>query len=104
MLVTGASGGVGSAAVQMASAMGCRVIAVTTSPSKVEYLKSLGASDVIVAGSGPDTASFFKNTVIKQLGGVDMAFEAVGGASCWSCLSPASRAIMWSSAFRHVIM
>lgn len=43
VLVTGASGGVGSAAVQLASARGARVVAVT-SASKAEKLKALGAN------------------------------------------------------------
>ena len=34
MLITGASGGVGTAAVQMLSAIGCHVVAVTSSPDK----------------------------------------------------------------------
>ena len=37
VLVTGASGGVGSAAVQIFSAMGARVIALTSTPDKVQY-------------------------------------------------------------------
>ncbi len=46
VLVTGASGGVGSAAVQLAKARGARVI-VVTSPAKAHSLRELGA-DVIV--------------------------------------------------------
>lgn len=42
VLITGASGGVGSAAIQLAKARGARVIAVT-SPSKAEALLALGA-------------------------------------------------------------
>ena len=46
VLVTGASGGVGSATVQLALARGARVIAVT-SPSKAKLLTQLGASQTI---------------------------------------------------------
>ncbi|MGI9489960.1 MAG: alcohol dehydrogenase family protein [Geminicoccaceae bacterium] len=46
VLVTGASGGVGSAAVQLAKARGAHVIAVT-SPSKGEALRQLGAETVL---------------------------------------------------------
>lgn len=46
VLVTGASGGVGSAAVQLASARGAKVVAVT-SAAKAEKLKDLGASKTL---------------------------------------------------------
>ena len=46
VLVTGASGGVGSAAVQLASARGARVVAVT-SASKADKLKALGADETL---------------------------------------------------------
>ncbi len=46
VLVTGASGGVGSAAIQLAKARGAQVIAIT-SPSKAEALLALGASQTL---------------------------------------------------------
>lgn len=46
VLVSGASGGVGSAAIQLAKARGATVIAIT-SPSKFEAIKSLGATQVL---------------------------------------------------------
>ena len=46
VIVTGASGGVGSIAVMILSKMGCNVTAATTKPNE-EYLKSLGAKNVI---------------------------------------------------------
>jgi NADPH:quinone reductase-like Zn-dependent oxidoreductase len=46
VLVSGASGGVGSAAIQLACARGAKVIAIT-SPSKFEDIKALGASKVL---------------------------------------------------------
>jgi acrylyl-CoA reductase (NADPH) len=47
VLVTGATGGVGSTAVALLSALGHRVVAATGKASESEYLKSLGASAVI---------------------------------------------------------
>ena len=47
VLVTGATGGVGSTAVALLSALGHRVVAATGKSSESEYLKSLGASAVI---------------------------------------------------------
>lgn len=58
VLVTGASGGVGSAAVQLCRRIGCKVIAVTSSPSKREFVEGLGADVVVVSESGPKGMDF----------------------------------------------
>ncbi len=55
VLITGASGGVGSAAVQLAKARGATVIALT-SPAKAETLQTLGASHTIDRGADLATA------------------------------------------------
>jgi NADPH2:quinone reductase len=47
VVVTGASGGVGSIAIDMLAARGYQVIAVSGKPGAVEYLKALGATQVI---------------------------------------------------------
>ena len=47
VIVTGASGGVGSIAVMILSKLGCNVTAVTGKESNFEYLKSLGANNII---------------------------------------------------------
>jgi len=47
MVVTGASGGVGSVAVALLARLGWRVAAVTGRPEEAEYLKSLGAQEII---------------------------------------------------------
>ena len=47
VLVTGASGGVGSVAVSLLSRLGYRVIALTGKAAEADYLKSLGAGEVI---------------------------------------------------------
>lgn len=86
VLVTGASGGVGSAAVQIAAALGCRVTAVTSSTAKVEALHELGATDVIVDGEEGDGRPWHAHPSVRASGGVDMAFEAVGGPTFGSSL------------------
>ena len=70
LLVTGASGGVGSAAVQLAKARGATVTA-QTSPSKMEALQSLGA-DACVSRDQP---------LLETPGrdGVDVVIDLVGG-------------------------
>ena len=47
VLVTGAAGGVGSVAVALLSALGYRVVAATGRPDQRDYLKDLGAADLI---------------------------------------------------------
>ncbi len=71
VLVTGASGGVGSAAVQLAKVRGATVIAVT-SPSKADMLQRLGA-DLIVARD---------ESYIDSIGpsSVDVVIDLVAGA------------------------
>jgi D-arabinose 1-dehydrogenase-like Zn-dependent alcohol dehydrogenase len=71
VLVTGANGGVGSAAVQVASRLGAMVTAVTRDESHREYLTGLGAEHVIV-----DAGDRFH----KQLsaGPVDVVMDCVG--------------------------
>jgi NADPH:quinone reductase len=72
VLITGASGGVGVATVQLAAAFGHTVIALSRSPSKRDNLKKIGASIVLDPG---DT------TWRKQLGNrkVDLAIDNIGG-------------------------
>ncbi len=47
VIVTGATGGVGSLGIQMLSQLGYRVVALTGKDSQHEYLKSLGASEIL---------------------------------------------------------
>lgn len=70
VLVTGASGGVGSAAVQLARRRGAEVIAVASN-SKAEGLRALGASQVVGRGA----------SLVEALGKdvVDVVIDCVGG-------------------------
>jgi NADPH:quinone reductase-like Zn-dependent oxidoreductase len=77
VLVIGASSGVGSAAIQIAKAVGARVIAASTSEAKLAKAKELGA-DEVVASRGE-----FARDVKRLTGGrgVDVVFEHVGQAT-----------------------
>ena len=74
LLVHGATGGVGLAAVDLAHALGARVIATSRSPEKLAML----ATDYPVAATLP--APGFRDAV-KELtgGGADVVFDPVGG-------------------------
>ncbi len=74
VLMTGASGGVGVHALQVARLLGARVVAVTTSADKEERLRALGADDVVVARD----ETWHKEVLARTGGGADVALELVG--------------------------
>lgn len=89
VLITGASGGVGSAAITIASKLGCNVFGTTSSiDKKSNYIKSLGATEVIDA-----TIPFSK----KYGSTFDMVIECVGAPTfneSLKCLKPGGRLIL----------
>jgi NADPH:quinone reductase len=72
VLVTGAAGGVGSAAVQVARGHGCRVIGVVSSEAKVEAALGCGADDVLVG------LSSHRVRELTDGRGVDIILDVVG--------------------------
>ena len=74
VLVLGASGGVGSLAVQLAAANGATVWAQTTSSSKVDAVAALGASRVVVADADTLVASTVELAPTLVLDGLGGAF------------------------------
>jgi len=73
VLVTGATGGVGSVAVMALSKLGYNVTAVTGKDSKADYLKSLGAKTVV------NRAEFDKDPRLIDKGLWDGVVDTVGG-------------------------
>ena len=73
VLVTGATGGVGSVAVMVLSKLGYNVTAVTGKDSKADYLKSLGAKTVI------NRSEFDKDPRLIDKGLWDGVVDTVGG-------------------------
>ena len=76
LLVLGASGSSGCAAVQLAKAKGARVIAVAGGPEKAAFCKSIGADEVIDRRQQDVTEATLQLTDGK---GVSMVFDPVGG-------------------------
>ena len=88
LLVTGAGGGVGIAAVELGCAMGARVIAAASSEEKLALAASAGATDLINYSDGK-----LKDKVKALTGGkgVDVIYDPVGGALFDDCM----RSIAW---------
>ena len=100
LLVLGAAGGVGLAAVELGKAFGARVIAAASSPEKAEAARAAGADDAIVYGRGPfdkeasrALADEFKAAVGP--GGADVIYDPVGG----DYAEPALRSIAWEGRY-----
>ena len=77
LLVTGASGGTGSAAIQLGLAAGARVIAVAGGKEKVDACRELGADVVIDHKEEEDIVE--KVREVTNNSGVDVAYDPVGG-------------------------
>ena len=76
VLITGAGGGVGVHAVQLARLAGGYVIAQTTSPAKAELLESLGAHAVLLTSRGEDFSKRVRELTNGE--GVEVVIDNVG--------------------------
>ncbi|MCM8731787.1 NADPH:quinone oxidoreductase family protein [Hephaestia sp. GCM10023244] len=100
LLVLGAAGGVGLAAVELGKAFGARVIAAASSEEKAAAARAAGADDAIVYPYAPfdkaqskALAERFKAAVGPQ--GADVIYDPVGG----DYAEPALRAIGWEGRY-----
>jgi NADPH2:quinone reductase len=91
LLVLGAAGGVGLAAVELGAAMGARVIAAASSDEKLALCRERGASDAI------NYATDDLRSRLKELAphGVDVCYDPVGG----DYSEPAVRSMAWDGRF-----
>lgn len=76
VLVTGAGGGLGLHAVQLARLAGAFVVAQTTSPEKAELIREMGAHHVVVHARGADFSGAVKQATDGR--GVDVLIDNVG--------------------------
>jgi NADPH2:quinone reductase len=100
LLVLGAAGGVGLAAVELGAAMGARVVAAASSEEKVQVAKDHGAHEGVVYPKGPfdkdgrkQLAQLFKDAVGAD--GAHVTYDAVGGDYAEAAL----RASAWDGRF-----
>lgn len=93
VMVTGAAGGVGLAAVQVAKALGATVIATVSTAKKAELARASGA-DHIVRTDVPDLRESLRKQVAEAIGrrGVDVIVDSVGG----DVFDASLRTIAWS--------
>ncbi|RKH50266.1 NADPH:quinone oxidoreductase family protein [Corallococcus sp. AB049A] len=93
LLVLGASGGVGLAAVQLGKALGAKVIAVASTPEKLAIAREAGADHVLGHGD-------WKEQVLAATGsgGVNVCFDPVGGP----LFDPALSTLGWGG--RYVLV
>ncbi|MHB8285048.1 MAG: NADPH:quinone oxidoreductase family protein [Caulobacteraceae bacterium] len=100
LLVLGAAGGVGLAAVELGKAAGARVIAAVSSPAKAELALAHGADHAFVYPSGPFNtegrkalSALFKANV--GVAGADVIYDPVGGDYAEAAL----RSIGWEGRY-----
>lgn len=100
LLVLGAAGGVGLAAVELGRAFGARVVAAVSSEEKAQAARAAGADEAIVYPRGPfdkeqskALAQMFKDSVGPN--GADVIYDPVGG----DYSEPALRSIGWEGRY-----
>ncbi|TPG43767.1 NADPH:quinone oxidoreductase family protein [Sphingomonas koreensis] len=100
LLVLGAAGGVGLAAVELGKAFGARVVAAVSSEEKAAAAKQAGADETLVYGRAPfdkaqskALADQFKAVLGKN--GADVIYDPVGG----DYAEPALRSIGWEGRY-----
>lgn len=100
LLILGAAGGVGTAAVELGKAMGARVIGAVSSREKADFCRRIGADDAIVYPpelEGRDAQKELSDRIKQAVGanGIDVAYDAVGGAYA----EPVIRGMAWNGRF-----
>ena len=100
LLVLGAAGGVGLAAVELGVAFGARVVAAVSSEEKAAAAKAAGAHDTIIYGHAPfdkEASKALADAFKAKVGpdGADVIYDAVGG----DYAEPALRSIAWEGRY-----
>jgi len=99
ILILGAAGGVGAAAIELAKAAGAKVIAAVSNNEKADFCRNIGADETLIYGRDLDRdAQKALSSDIKHLAGkdgVDIVYDAVGG----DYAEPALRTMAWNGRY-----
>jgi NADPH:quinone reductase-like Zn-dependent oxidoreductase len=100
LLVLGAAGGVGLAAIELGKAYGARVVAAVSSEEKAEAARAAGADAVMIYPRGPfdkDQSKALAGRFKEAVGGsgADVIYDPVGG----DYAEPALRSIAWEGRY-----
>ena len=99
VLILGAAGGVGVAAIELAKAVGAKVVGAVSSEEKAAFAKACGADATVIypPGAFAKEQSRALAESFKQAtgGGADVVYDAVGGDYC----EPALRAMNWNGRY-----
>ena len=100
VLILGASGGVGLAALDIVKAKGARAVVGVSTEEKAKICRDYGADEVIVYGTGPkdkeEAKAFSTELKSKSIkGGYDIIYDPIG--DCYA--EPAFRAIGWKGKY-----
>ena len=99
LLILGAAGGGGVAAIELGKAMGARVVGAVSSEAKAEFAKAAGADATVIYPPGAFAKEQSKalSEDFKKVtgGGADVVYDAVGGDYC----EPALRAMNWNGRY-----
>ncbi len=100
LLVLGAAGGVGLAAIELGKAFGARVVAAVSSEAKAEAARAAGADETLIYDRGPfdkDASKALAEQFKAAVGpnGADVVYDPVGG----DYAEPALRSIAWEGRY-----
>ena len=99
LLISGAAGGVGIAAIEVAKAMDAKVIAAVSSQEKADFCLQIGADDAVIYPQKMDNEAqrTLSNNVKNIIGanGIDVVYDAVGG----DYAEPLVRTMAWNGRF-----
>lgn len=99
LLILGAAGGVGVAAIELGKAMGARVIGAVSSEEKAAFAKEAGADGTVIYPPGAfakeQSKALAESFKTATGGGADVVYDAVGGDYC----EPALRSMNWNGRY-----